>query len=51
MILPDHHLPGITGVDVLKGLQQAAPAARVIVLTVSEDADTLAAALQHGAHG
>ena len=51
VILLDHHLPGVTGVDVLQGLRQAAPAARVIMLTVSEDADTLAAALQHGAHG
>ncbi|VFR33123.1 Nitrate/nitrite response regulator protein [plant metagenome] len=51
VILLDHHLPGVTGVDVLQGLKQAAPAARVLMLTVSEDADTMTAALQGGASG
>lgn len=51
VILLDHHLPGVSGVDLLPGLREAAPAARVLMLTVSEDADTLALALQRGAHG
>lgn len=51
VVLLDHHLPGVSGVDVLDSLRQAAPAARVLMLTVSEDADTLARALQRGAHG
>jgi two-component system nitrate/nitrite response regulator NarL len=51
VILLDHHMPGVTGVDVLPALKQAAPAARVLVLTVSEDSDTLSSALQRGAHG
>ena len=51
VILLDHHLPGVSGVDVLEGLRQAAPQARVLMLTVSEDADTLTRALQRGAHG
>lgn len=51
VILLDHHLPGVSGVDVLQALQQAAPSARVLMLTISEDADTLARALQLGAHG
>lgn len=51
VILLDHHLPGVCGVDALPGLREAAPAARVLMLTVSEDADTLARALQRGAHG
>lgn len=51
VILLDHHLPGVTGVDVLQSLREAAPRARVLMLTVSEDADTMATALQRGAHG
>lgn len=51
VILLDHHLPGVSGVDVLEGLRQAAPQARVLMLTVSENADTLTRALQRGAHG
>ncbi len=51
VILLDHHLPGVTGVNVLQGLREAAPAARVLMLTVSEEGGTLAAALQRGAHG
>ena len=51
VIMLDHHLPGVSGVDVLEGLRQAAPQARVLMLTVSEDADTLTRALQRGAHG
>lgn len=51
VILLDHHLPGVNGVDVLHGLRQAAPDARVLMLTLSEDADTLSLALQRGAHG
>lgn len=51
VILLDHHLPGVTGVNVLQGLREAAPAARVPILTVSEEGRTLAAALQRGARG
>lgn len=51
VILLDHHLPGVNGVDALESLRQAAPGARVLMLTVSEDADTLSRALRNGAHG
>jgi len=51
VILLDHHLPGVNGADALQALRQAAPAARVLMLTVSEDADTLSRALRNGAHG
>ena len=51
VVLLDHHMPGVSGVDLLPGLRDAAPAARVLMLTASEDADTLARALQRGAHG
>ncbi|MBI3369411.1 MAG: response regulator [Burkholderiales bacterium] len=51
LILLDNHLPGVNGVDALPGLREAAPLAKVLMLTVSEDGDTLAAALQRGASG
>jgi two-component system nitrate/nitrite response regulator NarL len=51
MILLDNHLPGVNGVDALPALRQAAPAARVMMLTVSEDEDDLAVALRNGACG
>ena len=51
VILLDNHLPGVTGVEAVKGLREAAPMARVLMLTVSEDAQDLATALRHGAQG
>lgn len=51
VILLDNHMPGVAGVDVLPALQQAAPAARILMLTVSEDSDTMSQALQRGAQG
>ena len=51
VILLDNHLPGVNGVDALQGLREAAPQARVLMLTVSEDGQTLATALQRGASG
>ena len=51
VILLDNHLPGVTGVEAVKGQREAAPMARVLMLTVSEDAQDLATALRHGAQG
>ena len=51
VILLDNHLPGVSGVDALPGLRDAAPAARIIMLTVSEDEQDLAVALRSGACG
>ena len=51
LILLDNHLPGVRGVDAIPGLREAAPKARIVVLTVSEDGDDLAAALKAGASG
>ncbi|MDD2925001.1 response regulator [Rhodoferax sp.] len=51
LILLDNHLPGVTGVDALPGLRQAAPCACILMLTVSEDEQDLAAALRGGAAG
>lgn len=51
VILLDNHLPGVTGVSALPDLLQAAPGARILMLTVSEDENDLAAALRAGAAG
>jgi two-component system, NarL family, nitrate/nitrite response regulator NarL len=51
IVLLDNHLPGVRGVDALPGLREAAPAARVLMLTVSEDEADLSAALRAGAAG
>ena len=51
IILLDNHLPGVLGVDAVRGLRAASPASRVLMLTVSEDAQDLAAALRNGAQG
>ena len=51
LILLDKHLPGVNGVDALPALCEAAPQARVLMLTVSEDEHDLATALRNGACG
>src|SRR5512147_2401633 len=45
LILLDNHLPGVSGVDALPALREAAPRACILMLTVSEDEHDLAAAL------
>jgi two-component system nitrate/nitrite response regulator NarL len=51
LILLDNHLPGVNGVDALPALREAAPGACILMLTVSEDENDLAAALRGGAAG
>ncbi|HYE41012.1 MAG TPA: response regulator transcription factor [Ramlibacter sp.] len=51
IVLLDNHLPGATGIQALGELRAAAPAARVVLLTVSEDEQDLQAALRGGASG
>jgi two-component system, NarL family, nitrate/nitrite response regulator NarL len=52
LILLDNHLPGgVSGVDGIAPLKGAAPGARILMLTVSEDENDLAAALKAGADG
>ncbi|QPS06090.1 response regulator [Delftia acidovorans] len=51
VILLDNHLPGVLGVDAIAGLRSASPGSRVVMLTVSEDGQDLAAALRNGAQG
>lgn len=51
VILLDNHLPGVRGVDAIASLREVAGAVRILMLTVSEDAEDLAAALRAGADG
>lgn len=51
LILLDNHLPGVPGVDGIATLKTAAPGARILMLTVSENEGDLATALQAGADG
>ncbi|MDP3841469.1 MAG: response regulator transcription factor [Oxalobacteraceae bacterium] len=51
VILLDLNMPGISGLETLQLILQDCPAAAVILLTVSEDAENLTAALQAGARG
>ncbi|WP_449371452.1 response regulator [Thiomonas sp.] len=51
IVLLDNHLPGVRGVDAVESLRQASPASRVLMLTVSEEAADLGAALRAGASG
>lgn len=51
LILLDNHLPGVRGVDALSALQEVAPHARIVMLTVSEDESDLITALRNGASG
>jgi two-component system nitrate/nitrite response regulator NarL len=51
VILLDLHMPGVSGVEAIPMLKEAAPAARIVMLTVSEDAEDLMACLRAGASG
>lgn len=51
VILLDLNMPGISGLEALQLILQDRAGAAVVMLTVSEDAEDLAAALQAGARG
>jgi len=51
VILLDLHMPGMSGVETLRLILQDRAGAAVIMLTVSEEAEDLATALQAGARG
>ena len=51
LILLDNRLPGVSGVDGIAPLKEASPGSRILMLTISEDENDLAAALQAGADG
>lgn len=51
VILLDNHLPGVRGVDGIAALKEACAGVRILMLTISDNEDDLAAALQAGADG
>jgi two-component system nitrate/nitrite response regulator NarL len=51
VILLDNHMPGVRGIEGIPSLREVAPAARVMMLTVSENEDDLIGALRAGADG
>ena len=51
LILLDNHLPGVQGVDAIADLKQAVQGVRILMLTVSENVDDMAAGLRSGADG
>jgi two-component system nitrate/nitrite response regulator NarL len=51
VILLDNHLPGVRGIDGIPALREAYRSVRIVMLTVSEDEEDLAAAMQAGADG
>jgi len=51
LVLLDNHLPGATGIQAIAELREAAPLAKIVLLTVSEDEQDLQAALRCGANG
>jgi two-component system, NarL family, nitrate/nitrite response regulator NarL len=51
VILLDNHLPGVRGIEAIPAFKDAAPGTRILMLTVSENEEDLAAALQAGADG
>lgn len=51
LILLDNHLPGVLGVDAIADLKQAVQGVRILMLTVSENVDDMAAGLRSGADG
>ena len=51
VILLDIRLPGETGIDLIKGMRRAAPAAKVLMLTSFDDGEYVTGALRAGAHG
>mgnify|MGYP006282055217 FL=1 len=51
LILLDNHMPGVLGVDAIAGLKEVAPQVRILMLTVSENVQDMAAGLRAGADG
>ena len=51
VVLLDLHMPGISGLEAVKVINEEIPGVRVLMLTVSEDAQDLMDALRAGATG
>jgi two-component system nitrate/nitrite response regulator NarL len=51
LVLLDLHMPGVSGREAVRLIVDELPGTKVVMLTVSEDADDLLETLQAGAHG
>ncbi len=51
VVLLDLHMPGISGREAVRLIVEELPETKVVILTVSEDAEDLLDTLQAGAHG
>jgi len=51
VVLLDLNMPGISGIEAMKAILAESPGTHVVMLTVSEDAEDLMAALRSGALG
>ena len=51
IVLMDIHMPGISGREALRLIGESAPEAKIVMLTVSEDANDLIECLREGAAG
>jgi two-component system nitrate/nitrite response regulator NarL len=51
LVLLDLHMPGVSGREAVRLIVDELPETKVVMLTVSEDADDLLETLQAGAHG
>lgn len=51
IVVTDIAMPGLNGLDALVQLRRRAPGARLIVLSMNEDADTASEAMRRGAAG
>jgi len=51
VVVMDLHMPGTNGVEATRAIRQAVPSARVLVLTMFEDDDSVFAAMRAGAAG
>ena len=51
LVMMDLAMPGIGGIKATERIAATSPASRILILTVSEDADDLLGAFRAGAHG
>lgn len=51
LVLLDNHMPGVRGIEGIAAIKDVCPSVRILMLTVSENEEDLAAALQAGADG